>query len=1000
MYSVKEIEQICQNESFQTDYSWVRNALLQQRYHRELPSFNGQVGRLSHFVEAVLASAPDWDGSRQPIQYCRMAGEISELLSIHSKLPRSYRRKMRIRSAFLYELAEMPSISSAVLDLSDLAGLIDDMLFRRSYFRKLGSDVEKLTSEPMDTIDGSQLERAMSDDCLSLARYEQGLSETPTKLISATLAKLATELSLELTATELQAFDSIIKKRIDFATRTNVSDDLFEQLKQIYFPTELWAAQVKAVKNGLMNAETDSWGFAAPTGSGKTFLTKLLILDTLKKNPNGKVLYIVPTKALVHEVWLSLSANLEKLDYKVIKVTPQIVALDGDEESNMNTCSVAVITPEKADLLLRLGSPFAHSTDLIVVDEAHHIESGTRGALLELYLWRIKKLFKKQVRVVFLSAVAPNITDFAQWLGKNSNGVVVDQRATRMRAGVYRIKKPSGYRLEGWIDYADKTSIQIVTQRIESSQRGKLLQLIQAVVNAGPVLVVAKGKGTTQTLAKKFKEYLENLDLLEMLSEEEMKSPEIARLDSRLHREMDKSVVMRSLLKHRIAYHHAGLPPRVRIAVEDAIRAGYIKVVFATTTLAEGVNFPFSTVIVQSLALKGAPEKNQPVRYSPVTPRSFWNIAGRAGRPGHDREGQVILFEPSLGLEKINAVIGDYLDSSLNGVKPVSSALANSLNELSETIEGGNFTIKDVSSVKLPPNIPKQIKGTINLLRVGIVHAKASVNLPNVESILEGTFAEKFIKKESRQLINRILQAQSNTVDEFFQAYDAPSEKMVAELGLSLETLVELRNYIRELEDWKLEGFSKLFYGGSVNLDNVVYVVGPVTKRMAELEGGKLGGFYTSVIVQWLAGLPLTKVKAQANVQNTLEELISVIYSRVQFLLPWGLYAMHELVLEECKRRGLSVYDEEILTLAYLIDAGVPNFDALRLVNLEFERVDATRLSKAYAMMKQRARIDTDIIGWLITQSRSNLYRILRGSDNRPIDHDLPQLLDQIGVNG
>src|SRR5262249_34936864 len=158
------------------------------------------------------------------------------------------------------------------------------------------------------------------------------------------------------------------------------------------------------------------------------------------------------------------------------------------------------------------------------------------------------------------------------------------------------------------------------------------------------------------------REYHEARGQLRSLTEAEQASDIVRRLDSRLSREMYSDVPMRALLKHRIAYHHAGLPPRVRIAVEEAIRARMIDFVFATTTLAEGVNFPFSTVIVQALALREAPEKGRGARYHPVTPRSFWNIAGRAGRPGVDREGQAILFEPTLGLDKVNAVLDPYLD--------------------------------------------------------------------------------------------------------------------------------------------------------------------------------------------------------------------------------------------------------------------------------------------------------------------------------------------------
>jgi hypothetical protein len=64
--------------------------------------------------------------------------------------------------------------------------------------------------------------------------------------------------------------------------------------------------------------------------------------------------------------------------------------------------------------------------------------------------------------------------------------------------------------------------------------------------------------------------------------------------------------------------------------------------------------------------------------------------------------------------------------------------------------------------------------------------------------------------------------------------------------------------------------------GGSLDLEQLRYVVAPVAARMAELEGPKLGGFYTDVIVNWLSGIPLSRVKTRAQYDDTMENLISI----------------------------------------------------------------------------------------------------------------------------
>jgi len=99
---------------------------------------------------------------------------------------------------------------------------------------------------------------------------------------------------------------------------------------------------------------------------------------------------------------------------------------------------------------------------------------------------------------------------------------------------------------------------------------------------------------------------------------------------------------------------------------------------------------------VQSLAIREAPQLGRAGGYHPVTPRVFWNLAGRAGRPGYDREGQVLLFEPTLGLDKIKYVLGDYLNTELTANAPVRSALADSIEEIAQEMRNGQLAIQDL----------------------------------------------------------------------------------------------------------------------------------------------------------------------------------------------------------------------------------------------------------------------------------------------------------------
>ena len=1001
MFTTDEIIAATNDSHLKKSIQWVRESLIRSRLAQPLTEAPASIGELAHFVECVLCSAPDWTSSDGQ-ELCLIAAETAELLSKICAEHKNRASTYQIRSALLYEMAGKPSIATSVARDWKLNKILSSFISRRDAFGQLRPfpTQPKLPDIPTDPgtyhLLGFRLfEFAWSQDALLLSKYEHGEIDLP-RFVTERLEGLATSFSLGARATDLHAFSSVIRSRAKLATRNYLNESLFEAAKHIGFPIEMWPQQAKALQAGFLDKKFDTFGLAAPTGTGKTFLGRILILDTLLHSPKSKVLYIVPSKALATEVTNDLSKAFEDTEYTAIALRPSLVALDEKEGSRVEKDSVIVLTPEKADLLLRLGSAFLGNVELVIVDEAHHIESGTRGILLEMYLTRLKHSLRDGARIAFLSAVAPNIKQLASSFGKHAGGSEVEDRATKMRAGVYKIKG-KGKSKQGWIEYADGTALNIVTVNVETRKRHAIIQLTGSLAQLGPVLVVTKGKGECETLGRHMLDWVKKNSPKNKLGPSEIPSEYFQRLDAYLEREMYKEVPMRELLPYRIAYHHAGLPPRVRRATEEAIRRGLVDFVFATTTLAEGVNFPFSSVVVQSLALKTAPEPGVPSRYQPVTPRSFWNIAGRAGRPGYDSEGHAILFEPSLGLDKVNAVISDYLNSSFRGVPPVGSALADAIREIQTGVSTGMLSWSQLESHQLDPSLPRPIQGAVNLIRTSIIHAKAG-GWDSPEEILESTFASQLLLPTERNFGRELAQAQARTVNSFFNEVGAPSWTLAAEIGLSIETLSSLRDYAKVLPDFRIEMFhTDLFYGGWINFAQAKPLISEVSMRMAELEGTKLGAMHTDLVAQWLSGIPFTNLKQRSRSNKKhrrLEDLISILYSRIQFLLPWGLYATDRIIETEAKERGLE-YKNEIRWIAYLVDAGVPSFDALRLVDSDMERVDATRIATEF---KKAGGIDsgTDVVGWLSTQKSALIKKYLKGPDNRRLDHDLDRILWQM----
>ena len=642
-------------------------------------------------------------------------------------------------------------------------------------------------------------------------------------------------------------------------------------------------------------------------------------------------------------------------------------------------------------MLLRIGASFLGEVSLVIVDEAHHLEEGTRGALLELYLARLRHALPEGARYVLLSAVAPNIEDITDWIGSRPASALLEDRSTRMKVGVYRVRK-EGNRNRGLIEYMDGTSIRLFERGIESSGRKRLVQLAGKVSAAGPLLIISEGPGTAESLAAALQEHLHHSDEHRPLSDEELAVSVTKRLDSRLEREMYPEVPLREMLRDRVAYHHAGLPPRVRESVEQAIKANVIRYVVATTTLAEGVNFPFSTVIVETLAVR-SPSFEAGVRstFRPVTPRAFWNIAGRAGRPGYDHEGQVILFDQGLRLEHAGGDLAPYTNPEIKAIPPVRSALASGIVAIREEMEAGDFSLEMLASTEGTEELPRRTQGIVNLLRVGLAHAKATQIEEDSADYFDSTFAATQMAESDRAFGRRLMQQQQEVLEAYLAEPDSASVELVAELGLSISTLSKLRRYVRELESWKLKRFNEGLHGPQINFKQLKFILGPVLARMSELEGERLSGIYSDLVEEWCRGKPFTDL-SRTEREDTLEKLIRLLYSRIQYILPWGLYAMDRFVVEEAEKRDID-YGNEINTLAYLVDAGVPDLAALNLTRHNFERTDAARLSRAY-LSSAEASETTKIEHWLRAQPPERLIAIVRGADHRPLDFDFQPLLD------
>ncbi len=402
---------------------------------------------------------------------------------------------------------------------------------------------------------------------------------------------------------------------------------------------ELWPSQQDALRRNLLDPYKRAVLVEMPTSSGKTLLAKFAIVQTNALNPNGVIAYVVPTRALVNQVTVDLRDSFRDLQPR-LRVEQAVPAfeLDPTEERLLTSKpEVLVTTPEKLDLLVRRDHPVTKDLTLVIADEVHNLRDGSRGARLELLLGTIKR-DRGGARFLLLSPFLPNDAELVNWLGDDRAAppISVHWQPARKVVGIAQLVERGAKKkvILRTVPAADNVDVPAgITVPLGSAPLAKrtISSISRAVTHArvqrGAVLVLCAGPGTAMTRARELAAESSKL------AEDPLRETVCRYVEA----EMGRSSELVEALRRGVAYHHSGLSHETRWLIESLISHGLVNVVCGTTTLAQGVNFPISTVIVETLT-KGDKK---------LTFQDFWNIAGRAGRALMDRVGVVAFPAPT-----------------------------------------------------------------------------------------------------------------------------------------------------------------------------------------------------------------------------------------------------------------------------------------------------------------------------------------------------------------
>jgi helicase len=380
---------------------------------------------------------------------------------------------------------------------------------------------------------------------------------------------------------------------------------------------ELYPPQEEAVRAGVL--EGKNLVLASPTASGKTLIAELCSLKHILEK-NGKVIYLTPLRALASEKFDEFKkyTAIKKADGKRVNVGISTGDFDSTDPW-LERYDVIITTNEKADSLLRHRAKWMDEISLIVADEVHLLNESERGPTLEVVLARLMQI-NPEIQILALSATINNVDEIASWL--KASYVTTEWRPISLREGVL---------LHDEIQYKDGDA-----RKIERKTKDNTINLaLNTVKTGGQALVFASTRKNSATMAKKIAE--QTSDVLSKPMKRTLQHEAEKILSAGERTRISESLA--ELVRCGTAFHHAGLAGAHRKLVEDLFRQGRIKVLTATPTLAFGVNLPARTVIIQDYRRYEAG-----YGYYPISVLEYKQMAGRAGRPKYDKEGEAVLI--------------------------------------------------------------------------------------------------------------------------------------------------------------------------------------------------------------------------------------------------------------------------------------------------------------------------------------------------------------------
>lgn len=660
------------------------------------------------------------------------------------------------------------------------------------------------------------------------------------------------------------------------------------------------------------SAQQNEWiSVSAPTSVGKSFILESWVEDFIYKKDKSLIVYLVPTRALISEVYESI---LNRLDpYRNGSVNIQTLPLrTAYDKSKTN---IFIFTQERLNIFFNSLNE-KPDVDLLIVDEAHKIGDSLRGIFLQ-YVLEMTCARNRNIRVIFASPFTSNpellLSDAPYKRRKSvikSSYVTVNQNLIWVEQ---RPNTPKKWRMYYFFRGEQKFIGDFDLENTPSSD-SKRLSFVALTLGkhiSGNVVYVngaADAEKTAKQIADGLNYDTEDKDVLNLIELSE--------------KVIHERFSLNFTLRKGVAFHYGNMPLIIKTEIEKLFSKGKIKYLICTSTLVEGVNLACKNIFIRG------PKKGSG---KPMQEDDFWNLAGRAGRWGKEFQGNVICVDTNN--EKI-----------WNGTPPISKKnikIIRATDSLHDEIDSIYQYIDSPNHYGMTRANP-QLQGLLSYLCIShYLH----------DGLIDNPYIEKY------NLDN--LDALEFKITEVLDFLSFPLEVVARNPGISPILMQSLWERFSKCDKDNLEHLLLADPSSDDALSSYVAAFMRISETMSiELGYNSRGAFVLALLVtKWMRGYPLARLiaerigyfkkkkieyKESSVIRGVMEEVERV----ARYQAPKLLSCYNDLLRYFYISEGRADLVEYIDDVGVFLELGVSIKTQISLISLGFSRTSAVMISE------------------------------------------------------